>query len=324
MLQRLVVAAALVCVCAGSISSSAVAADRIAVENTRGELMMKEGPLYATWQKLNSGVTMGDFQLTNTWVTILDNTPGLSGAPVADVSIKEPHWDSFWNIVYGGEGFDAKQIATAPMTTPSWGNRLFVLSTSGKLLMKEPVWNTGWWSGSIEPSGEVVKQMWASGNNILVLTESGKLLGKDLTPGAYGHPMDVSWSVVANNVQDASASFNRIAYVSTTGNVYAKEGKLNAPWHSSVIYAGMLKVKVADDKICGLSSSKGIYCKQGALNAMVAYTYDSNADDIQLTRNRFVVHTKDSSVYAMEGNLIGNSQGWMMVNYGDALRVRAQ
>lgn len=298
------------------------AIDRIAVENTSHELMLKEGPLYATWQQLNSGVTMGDFQLTNTYITVLDNTTGFSGTPVGDVSVKEPNWNSQWNLVYGGEGFDAKQFATTTIPGSTWKNRIFILESDGKLIMKEPVWNAGWWSGSIEPSGEVVRKVWAAGNNVIVQTQSGKLLGKDLTPGTYGHPSLVSWSVIATGVVDADVSPNRIAYTNLAGNVYAKDGKLNAPWHQGVIFDQITKIRVSDEKMCGIRSSGDTYCKQGVLSAGIAYTHN-NAKDMELTHNRFVVLTKDNSVYAMTGDLIGNQNGWQMVAYKDALRVRA-
>lgn len=292
----------------------ATAAERITATLTSDNLYLKEGPVNATWQQLTSGVGIIGPSLAGDRISILDDTSSNK-----TVSIKEPAWNSPWNMTHWGAPLATDQVVSQ---LSDGQYRLLVLRADGSVVMKDGPWNTGWWSGTIEPSG--VARIAIGGDRIAVIMTNGDLKVKHLTPGQFSHPNNVSWTLVSNNVFHAEMTNTRLATTDTDMNVYAKDGDLTAPWFGdkAKIYDNINNIyalHLGGDRICVHKMNGSVECKEGGLGTGSILTFSCGEPKANATR--VAVIACDTNAYVLEGSLHGPNSGWQWIGTGNIGRL---
>ncbi len=254
----------------GAGGGNAQAIQRIGVVLGDGNFYVKEGPTFAGWTKLTSGVDIGGIELVGDRIAVLD-----WGGGVDDVSIKEPLVGSQWLPVFYGLGNDANKMLVSHLSNGDY--RLLVLKTDGSVVMKDGPWNASWWSGTIATG---VEDIFIGDDSIGVINSNGDFLAKQLTPGQFSHPNNVSWNLVATDAATAAISSVRVAYIDSTGNLYAKRGGITAQWfnNKAVIYDNAAQVETVGNRLCVIKFNYDAECKQGGLDAPSLLVAEDIAD----------------------------------------------
>jgi hypothetical protein len=297
------------------------ALDRLGVTLTNGDFYLKEGTVNSAWHQETSGVNIGNYSLSGDRISLLDQ-----GNTQKFVNIKEPGWNSQWNATYfsdGSQPFASKQLVSK---LSDGQYRLLVLRDDGSVVMKDGPWNTGWWSGTVEPSN--VADIAIGGDRIGVVMNTGEFKVKQLTPGKFSHPNNTSWDVEAT---DASAnkvaiSSTRIAYIDANNNAYVKEGATNSQWfgNKTVIHSLSNRIRLAGNRSCslGMGIRAGVVeCKEGALDSLPVQVYSSDASDVKVSTSRVGVVTTGNNAYVLEGSLHGANSGWQMLGLGNIASI---
>lgn len=292
-----------------------LAADRVGVVLTNGDLYAKEGPRNAEWKQLTSGVDIGDFDFTGDYIGVVDKTPG----PNANMfSVKEPLLTSTWNFVHLN---NAKKTAISKLSNGLY--RIVVLTTTGEVYMKDGVWNSGYWSGTVATG---VKDIVVGGDNVGVIMTNNDFKAKQLTPGQFSHPNNASWLLVAQNVTEAAMTNDRVA-VLIAGAIIGKDGGVGGQWYGeNNIFVNATAVRLAGNKICAITfSSVVVQCKEGSLSADPVYTYTTTGgvvvSDFRVASNRFMALNSNGDSYVMDGTLTGNN-GWSFVTTGNGSKIQ--
>jgi hypothetical protein len=291
----------------------ASALDRVAATFTNGDAYLKEGPINAPWHQETSGVDIGNYSLSGNRISLLDQ-----GNSQKFVNVKEPSWDSPWNGVYWTDG-GAPAATKALVSQLSNGqNRLLVLRADGSVIMKDGPWNTGWWSGTIEPSN--VSDIVIGGDRIGVIMNNGDLKVKQLTPGQFSHPNNTAWDIETTGATAGKASMTntRIAYIDSNNNVFIKEGSTTAPWfgNKTTIHSLSSRVRLAGNRVCslGMGIRTGVVeCKDGSLDRIPTQVYNNDATDVKITQTRIGVVTTSSNAYLLEGSIYAANSGWQRI-----------
>lgn len=293
---------------------NALAVDRVGVVLTNGDLYAKEGPRYAEWKQLTSGVDIADFDFAGDYIGVVDKTAG----PNANMfSVKDPLLTSTWNFVHLN---NAKKSAIAKLSNGLY--RMVVLTTTGDVYMKDGVWNSGYWSGTVATG---VKDIVVGGDNVGVIMNNNDFKAKKLTPGQFSHPNNTTWQLVSTGITGAAMTNDRVA-VLKAGAVRAKDGGVTGAWNSSNIYDNATAVRLGGDRICAITfSSIVVQCKEGGLSASPIYTYTTTGgklvSDFRVTSNRFMALNSNGDSYIMDGTLTNNN-GWGFVTTGNGSKIQ--
>lgn len=298
----------------------ASAADRIAATFPNGDIYLKEGGLSSDWHQLTSGVNVGNLSIAGDRVSVLD-----SGGFNKEVAIKEPSWNSAWNWTYWGSQPYAIYQSVSQLSNGQ--PRLVVQISDGSFMVKDGPWNTGWWSGTLDLPAGGVSNFVIGGDRIGIITSAKDFYIKQLTPGQFSHPNNTQWQLVANNVLAAVMNNNLIAYQdNSSGNVYAKEGAVNAPWtgNHAVIYDNLLHsgdLRVGGDRLCVVKVSHMIECKQGGMATMSIPTWDGGAS-VDVSSTRVAVRSIDLvNSWVLEGSLHGPNSGWQKISSDGVFQI---
>jgi surface antigen len=173
---------------------------------------------------------------------------------------------------WSAEATDATDMAAS-------GQRIAYLNTSGNLYAKDGVggsWNT-------EVSGTTVDQ-YAVAPNLLIAREGSTLLGKN--------GLANSWSTLATDASNVEASGQRIAYLNTSGDLYAKDG-LGATWNTEVTTFTVNQYVVTPDLLI-VRSGNTLYGK-GALTDSWA-TLATDATDVQAAGTRIAYEDTSGNI----------------------------
>lgn len=288
--------------------AKALAVDRIGVVFNNGDLYVKEGPHYAEWKQLTSGVDIGSINMIGNYISVIDK----GGSNPHTLSLKDPLLTSTWEMIHM---HNAKKVAMTKLSNGLY--RIVILQTDGTVVMKDGVWNSGYWSGTL---GAGVKDIVVGGDNVGVIMTNGDFMAKDLSPETTSHPNNVPWLLIAQNITEAAMTNDRLA-VLKEGAVIAKEGGVNGQWYSSPIYEYASKVRLASDRICAITNpgQLRVECKEGALSAQPVLTY-LDAVDFKITPNRFMALKSDGRAEVMDGTLSRNG-GWNFVAWNNAAKI---
>lgn len=290
----------------------ASALDRIGVTFTNGDMYVKEGLVNAGWNRMTGGVSIGNFSLSDTRMSIVD-----TGAPNPAVSIKEPGVGSQWQATYYGSGFTpATKALVSKLSNGQY--RLLVLLSNGNVLMKDGPYNTGWWSGTVATSASDIM---IGGDNIGVVTTGGTFEAKRLTPGQFSHPNNTPWVTESTNVTAAAMGGDMIAFKGSNNVVYAKQASLTTGW--AFMYDNVSKIRTNGQRICVIKVGNYVECKQGGLSGTSVRVYDQ-ASDVQLNEagTRIAVLTATNNAYLLEGTLYGANSGWQFFGMGNIANIR--
>ncbi|PSL51581.1 NlpC/P60 family protein [Saccharothrix carnea] len=219
----------------GGVRQFRMSGKRIAVLDDQGALLVKEGDLGPGWEVVNPD-SVTDFQLWGERIGYLDHgglwveEGGLDADPVfqeADVRKFQLHGDRVGVLKQDGtllvkEGDLGPGWITAETGVADFqlfGARIGVLK-NGELLVKDEELTAPWVS---QEHG--VSRFQLSGDRIAALVGEALLVKEgDLGPG---------WeTVAADSVADFQLDTDRIAVLERSGELFAKEGDLTAPWVS--------------------------------------------------------------------------------------------
>jgi hypothetical protein len=290
-----------------SLTPLAHAEERIGVQFSNENLYLKSGSVTSPWNQIASGVSIFEYDLAGDYISVINS----GGGNPWTAMLKQPSWNSPWNYLH------LNNAGHVYMTKTSNGQyRIVIVQTDGSVVMKDGAWNSGYWSGTIVPSG--ASSVVLGTDNVGVRMTNGDFKVKRLVPGQFSHPNNVEWQLVATNVDSAAMSDTRIA-VAQSHLVWAKEGGITAPWNQAPIFDAANLVRLAGDRLCAIRTDSKVECKEGSLSSEPKFTAD-NILGFELSKTRFLaLHNYSGggggTVDVMEGSLNQNS-GWRTIATG--------
>ncbi len=258
---------------------------RVAVLQANGSLLVKEGPLNATWTKVADGVE--DLDLSGDRIGIRQRNSG-------DLLVKEGPLNATWTMVAGDVvGFDLD------------GNRIGIRRPNGAFSVKEGPLNATW-----TKVADGVEDLDLSGDRIGIRQRnSGDLLVKE-------GPLNATWTMVAGDVVGFDLDGNRIGIRRPNGAFSVKEGPLNATW--TKVADGVEDLDLSGDRIGIRQRNSGdLLVKEGPLNA----TWTMVAGDVvgfDLDGNRIGIRRPNGAFSVKEGPL---NATWTAVASGAAAQL---
>lgn len=207
--------------------------DMVAALDTSGELWVKWGSPYAVWQPTATGISPGDFAVTNDMVVVLNS--------VGDLSVQTSP-GAMWTLVMN----PVQSFAVSP------GDHIAALMTSGDLnVLWGPV-GSGWTDVThgvtqFTITDDMLAVTW--GNYLAVMTGS----------------VDAGWTVALNPVQSFAVSAgDHIAGELTSSDLEVQWGPVGSGWTD--VISNIDAYAISDDRV-GVLQAGALSIKDGSVGA---------------------------------------------------------
>lgn len=245
---------------------------RIAALGHNGRLLVKEGPVNASWSTLYDKDVVSA-RVAGDRVAILRND--------GRALVKEGGLDAGWTTVHD----NVAEIKLEP-----YGKRIAIVTRDGTAKVKEGSLDAGWVT-----MGHRVKHIAMTGDRIAVIRSDDRAWVKQ---GSLYAQWDRG---VADNVRQITMTGHRIGIVRTDGLVWVKEGPINAAWDKNVATKAQW-LALSGNRI-GITKTDGTaIVKDGPVNAGWT-TMTDHAAGITLAADRIAVRRTDGAVWVKQGSL---------------------
>jgi hypothetical protein len=255
-----------------NVSSFSLSGDRIGMINTSGEFYAKEGALSSSWIFINSNVKK--IGLNGTRIGYIRNDNSFH---VKEGSINTSGWN------YMADAVSKFQLE---------GDRVAILQTDGHIHFKDGTFNSNW----IGLYGANATDFQMAADRIIYRTTSGDLKGIDSPVISF------PFTTIASSVSDFYLQGNRLGYISNNNELFVKEGSITSTWGSSVVNNAKALI-MTSTRVAYVDLNDNLFINDGALNSvyheMFGYTKAYG-----LEGNRIVTLWNDGQFFARDGGLM--------------------
>lgn len=125
--------------------------------------------------------------------------------------------------------------------------------------------------------------------------------------------VDAPWELMTTNVRDFRIEGDRIAALTTGGKLVAKEGSLDARW-STISSGGVVEFEITNNRLGILDKNRRLYVKEGPLNARWKLL-SRGVKEFELSPKRVAVLNARNNLHVKEGSLDAR---WVLLANGVA------
>jgi hypothetical protein len=241
---------------------ASIAVPRISAVTPAGELVVKEGPIGATWLKVLDGLDLATTVTSPTRIGALTTTGELY---VKDGPIGAP-----WALT-------AREVTDFDLTA----ERVVVALRDGTVQLKEGGLGAPW--ATLASGGATDVEL--AGDRIGAVV-AGAAIVKEGT-------WDVPWVTVSTGVDELELDGGRIA-IRSGGTVSVKEGPLGAAW-TTVFSGAPADVELGGDRVA-VRTASALLVKEGPLNAQWVTVSTGQITDMAVTQDRVAMISAGSLV----------------------------